>query len=112
GYNPPGCRSRQNRQENRHYKCAYIFILHFEPRLMRAFYGYPGITSTDYDDGVLGVRVILSVCEGRVADNALSTKAVGSSAVQLSVGFFSTCSMWSISRDAFRGSGFRPSFST
>src|SRR5262249_40296343 len=34
GYNPSGCRSRQNRQDNRHYKCAYIFIHHFERRLM------------------------------------------------------------------------------
>ena len=38
GYNPSGCRSRQNRQDNRHYKCAYIFIHHFEPRLMPVFY--------------------------------------------------------------------------
>src|SRR5262249_28408945 len=41
GYNPSGCRSRQNRQDNRHYKCAYIFIHHFEPRLMPVFYDKP-----------------------------------------------------------------------
>src|SRR5262249_18680563 len=45
GYNPSGCRSRQNRQDNRHYKCAYIFIHHFEPRLMPVFYLFTKLES-------------------------------------------------------------------
>ena len=41
-----------------------------------------------------------------------STKAIRRFAVQFSVGFFSTCSMMSVSIGAFRESSFRPSFST
>src|SRR5262249_22638614 len=47
GYNPSGCRSRQNRQDNRHYKCAYIFIHHFEPRLMPVLYAIPTNQASD-----------------------------------------------------------------
>jgi len=49
GYNPSGRRSRQSRQDNRHCKCAYIFILHFELRLMQVFYYVARCDTEKYD---------------------------------------------------------------